>query len=174
MIDWILIFVANDTITAIQSGEFHQNSTWNGNVIPGNGSTVIIPKNVTVNITNESFGMINIQSLRIYGKLEIGPLNNNASPAFVFEHPTNIMVFSGGILEDLTHSHVWSISTNTIITIYNSGSFNLTQPITFMPTMNNSKNETFSSSFNGPYTITIDLQGKIAKYQCKKEKYCMR
>ena len=132
---------------------------------------VIIPKNVTVNITDESIGTINIQSLRVYGILEIGPLINSSSTAFLFEHPTNIMIFAGGILEDLTKNHLWSVSTNTIITIYNGGSFNFPQPITFISNLNNSKNETFNSSLNGPYTITVDLQGKLETYKCKKQKH---
>ena len=165
----VFIFVASDTIIAAQSGDFNLPSTWSGNVAPKDGSTVVIPNNVTVHITSEPHWIINIQSMRIYGKLQIGPFVSSPGATFAFQYPTNIMVFKGGVLQDLTSPHVWSVSTNTIITIYNGGSFIFSQPITLLANSNNST-RTFNSSIIGPYTIAIDLQGKIQSYSCKEEK----
>lgn len=163
------LFVANETITAIQSGDFYLSSTWNNTIMPRNGSTVIIPCNVTVYIGNQSSLTINIQSIRVFGILQIGSPTNSSLTTFTFQYPTNIMIFKGGILQDLTTTHVWTVTTNTIITIYNGSSFNSLQNLKLNSNFNNST-ETFNSSINGPYTITIDLQGKIQNYSCKKKR----
>jgi hypothetical protein len=120
--------------------------------MPRNDSTVIIPHNMTVYINSEPGLTINIRSVKVYG---------------TFQYPTNMMIFSGGVLQDLTSTHQWFVSSNTIITIYNDGSFISSQPTKLISNFNNST-ETFNSSISGPYTITIDLQGKIQNYSCKR------
>lgn len=142
-------------------------STWGGSVVPGDGSTVIIPSNITLYISDQSSLMVNILSLRIYGKLQIGSPNNSPLTTFTFQYPINIMIFNGGILEDLTSTHLWFVSSNTIITIYNGSSFISSQSTTLIYSSNNSST-TLNSPIYGPYTITIDLQGIIQSYSCKK------
>jgi hypothetical protein len=163
----VFVFEADDTITAAQSGDFYSSSTWDGSILPRNGSTVIIPHNVTVYIRSPMGLTINILSMRVHGTLQIGSPINSSLTTFTFQYPTNVMIFSGGVLQDLTSTHRWFVSSNTIITIYNDGSFTSSQPTTLISNFNNST-ETFNSSINGPYTITIDLQGKIQNYSCKR------
>jgi len=164
--DKVSLFIADETITANQSGDFYLSSTWNNNIMPKNGSTVIIPSNVTVYIGSQSSLTINIQSIRVFGRLQIGSPINSSLTTFTFQYPINIMIFKGGMLQDLTSTHVWFVTTNTIITIYNGSSFNSSQNLKLVSNFNNST-ETFNSSINGPYTITIDLQEKIQNYSCK-------
>ncbi|CAF3132793.1 unnamed protein product [Rotaria socialis] len=131
--------------------------------MPTNGSTVIIPHNVTVSISSQTGLTINIISMRVYGTLQIGSSINSSLTTFTFQYPVNIMIFKGGVLRDLTQNHRWFVLSNTIITIYNGGSFISSQPTTLISNTNNST-ATFNSSISGPYTITVDLQGKIQKY----------
>jgi hypothetical protein len=135
--------------------------------MPRNDSTVIIPHNMTVYINSEPGLTINIRSVKVYGTLQIGSPTNSSSTTFTFQYPTNMMIFSGGVLQDLTSTHQWFVSSNTIITIYNDGSFISSQPTKLISNFNNST-ETFNSSISGPYTITINLQGKIQNYSCKR------
>ncbi len=125
--------------------------------------TVIVPYNVTVYIPSETGLIINIQSLRIYGTLQIG---SGTNLTFTFKYSTNIMIFSGGRLEDLSLSHQWFVSLNTIFTIYKNGSFISSERIQLISISTNTT-EIFNSLINGPYTITIDLQGIIKNYSCK-------
>ena len=76
------------------------------------------------------------------------------------------MVFNGGILEDLTSNHTWFVLPNTIITIYKNASFNSAQSTRIVSNSNNSY-QSSSSIINGPFTITVDLQGIIQSYSCK-------
>ncbi|CAF4203673.1 unnamed protein product [Rotaria magnacalcarata] len=129
--------------------------------------TVIIPHNVTVYISSQTGLTINILSMRVYGTLQIGSSINSSLTTFTFQYPVNMMIFKGGVLQDLTLHHRWSVSSNTIITIYYGGSFISSQPTTLISNTNNST-ATFNSSISGPYTITVDLQGKIQNYSCKR------
>ena len=161
VLQWGSIFEANDTITAIQSGDFNSLSTWEGGVVPGNGSNVIIPKNVTVYISDQVDFMAQLLAVRVYGRFQIG-----SWATFTFSYPMNIMIFKGGILEDFTASHRWFVSSNSIITIYNGGSFISSQVTTIVSSLNNSTGVLNSTTY-GPYTMTVDLQGAIQSYSCK-------
>ncbi|CAF1206936.1 unnamed protein product, partial [Didymodactylos carnosus] len=156
---WYIILPSS----AVQSGDFNSLTTWGRSVVPEIGSTVIIPDGVTVYISDQPGLAINISSLRVYGRLQIGSSNNTSSTTFTFQYPINIMIFNKGVLQDLTSTHRWFVLSNTIITIYIGGSFISSQSTTLVYSHNNST-LTLNSIIYGSYTITIDLRGKIQTY----------
>ncbi|CAF4241286.1 unnamed protein product, partial [Rotaria sp. Silwood2] len=154
----------SNIIIANQSGDFNSINTWSNNIRPQNNSTVIIPSNITVYISNESYLNVNIQSFKIYGKLQIGSPNISfLTTSFKFSYSINIMIFNGGLLEDLTSNHTWFILSNSIITIYRNASFYSSQSTKIISTSTNST-LILSSTIYGPYTLTVDLQGTIQNY----------
>ncbi|CAF1167277.1 unnamed protein product [Rotaria sordida] len=167
---FFLLFVSTATqllpnssiVTANQSGDFNSLNTWTNNIRPQDNSTVIIPANITVYISDESYLNMNIQSLRIYGKLQIGSPNiSSLTSSFRFSYSINIMIFDGGLLEDLTSNHTWFILPNSIISIYRNASFYSLQSTKII---SNNSNQILNSTINGPYTLTVDLQGRIQNY----------
>ncbi len=100
---------------------------------------MIIPSGITVYISDESYVNISIQSIKVYGKLQIGSPNvSSLKSSFKFSYPINLMIFNGGILEDLTSNHTWSVLPNTIITIYKNASFYSSQSTKIVCDLSNS------------------------------------
>ena len=73
------------------------------------------------------------------------------------------MIFSGAILEDLTSTHLWSLSPNSILSLYPNASFRSTQP-TRISSIRTGQNVILNATINGPFTLTVDLQGRIETY----------
>ena len=113
-------------------------------------------------INDETNLNVNVQSIRIHGKLQIG----SSKISFRFSNRINLMVFDGGMLEVLTSNHTWFVLPNSIITIYKNALLNSAQSTKFVSNSNSSY-QALSSTINGPFTITVDLQGVIQNYSGK-------
>ncbi|CAF4414581.1 unnamed protein product [Rotaria socialis] len=163
----LLTEIKSLTIIANQSGDFNCLNTWSNNIQTGNDSTVIIPSDISVYISNESHLNMSIQSLKIYGNLQIGsPYSSNSIKSFKFSYPINIMVFNGGLLEELTSNLTWFLLSNSIITIYPNTSFYSSQ-LTKIVSNSNDSNQILSNNIQSPFTVTVDRQGTIENYSCK-------
>ncbi|CAF3699073.1 unnamed protein product [Rotaria socialis] len=163
----LLTEIKSLTIIANQSGDFNCLNTWSNNIQTGNDSTVIIPSDISVYISNESHLNMSIQSLKIYGNLQIGsPYSSNSIKSFKFSYPINIMVFNGGLLEELTSNLSWFLLSNSIITIYPNTSFYSSQ-LTKIVSNSNDSNQILSNNIQSPFTVTVDRQGTIENYSCK-------
>lgn len=147
-------------ITAVQSGNWNSNDTWNGGLPLQTNTTVIIPRNIVVTLDGSNSLNVNLLSIQVHGQFRIG---SPSIDSFRFSFLANLMIFSGAILEDLTSTHLWSLSPNSILSLYPNASFRSTQPTRIISILTR-QNTTLNATINGPFTLTIDLQGWVETY----------
>jgi hypothetical protein len=152
--------IEGQIITAVQSGAWNSHATWQDGRLPETNATMVIPKDIVVSLNDFTCLNVSLLSIQVHGHFRIGSLSVES---FRSRFLVNLMIFSGAILEDLTVNHSWSLSANSIISIYPNATFRSKQS-TRIFSLATSQSTLLRSSINGPFTLTIDLQGRIETY----------
>lgn len=127
--------LANERITAVQTGNWGNTSTWDLRRLPLNGNVVIIPAGITVTITDIQSFSTDAFDIHIYGTLRLanGKLNIPST--------STVIVYTGGTL-------VGSGSPSETIRIGNVQQYQGTEPAIIGPSM-------ASSTTNGFVNISV-------------------
>ncbi|CAF4738192.1 unnamed protein product, partial [Rotaria sp. Silwood2] len=154
------------TFLPYQSGDFGQNATWLGGLLPtldrcsptDGGCVLIIPAGFKVT-RHHNQSTINAVDVHIYGFFEI-----SSSESYTFHYSMTFHIYNGGIFQDSTQNG-FRFHINTSIIVYTGGTFIIRSTNAIYSYKE--KNATISSlKFNktnitGPYKISIDINGNI-------------
>ncbi len=157
--------VSSGIYIAAQSGAFNVSTTWSGGLIPSGECSIVIPSGITVTFTGEILD-INVQTLTVAGTFAIA---SSASVGFTFKFAINIIVQAGGIFQDQTTAHQLFFLAGSLCTFYPGTLFFGSSTVVFtyqtLPATGSlGANYTFGSSFSGPFTFGILLDGSIQTF----------
>ena len=155
-IDGLLATLSSGQIsTAVRSLNWNLNETWSEDLLPGTNATVIIPRNVTVSLNDVSTFNVNLLSIQVSGYLKIGSPSIRIFGEFddLFGRDSRRFDFQSCLIS----------SPNSIISIYPNASFHSTQSTQIVSIVTR-QNTALHLNINGPFTLTIDLQGRMETY----------
>jgi len=150
---------------AVNSGEFNNPSTWSDGVVPYGRISIVISAGITVTISNAAMSLA-VARWDLFGSLAVG---SSANASFVFEQSTNLVVHSGGSLQDRTSAKSIFCRTGTQLTFHPGGSFTgsntVIRTFTALPALANvGVNFTLGSSISGPFTCGIISSTQVQSF----------
>ena len=150
---------------AVNSGEFNNPSTWSDGVVPYGRISIVISAGITVTISNAAMSLA-VARWDLFGSLAVG---SSANASFVFEQSTNLVVHSGGSLQDRTSAKSIFCRTGTQLTFHPGGSFTgsntIIRTFTALPALANvGVNFTLGSSISGPFTCGIISSTQVQSF----------
>ena len=150
---------------AVRTGSFHERSTWRNGFVPSGSCDVVIPAGINVTFTG---GVLNtsIPTLTIGGRFIVV---STGSIGFTFVYTINILVLTGGFLEDQTDNNLFYCRPDTVFTFLPSAAFIgiSTQVYIYTgsdPSTSLGASFTFDWSVVGPYTFGILVNGTILNF----------
>jgi hypothetical protein len=147
------------TFVAIQNGDFYDPATWLGGVVPFAQCSILISAGITVTIARPIL-TFPLKKFDIYGDLKCG----GGHPSFQFNYATNIVVHSGGVVEDLTSTKHFLLPGNSIITSYSGGSCGSAGTVIQTYSSAGLGNSITINSPSGPFTCGILPSGSVLSF----------
>jgi len=150
--------------TAIRSGDFNDQNTWENGQIPSGLCSIIISAGKTVTFSNAEFD-IEVPRIRIYGTLIF-----SSTTTITFKVIINIIVEIDGLLLDQTSEHKWYLLSGSLCTFYSDLTL-IDSNTTIYQYTSVSGNVTVGGSYSlthskpGPFTFGILPGGEIEAFE---------
>ncbi|CAM4833497.1 unnamed protein product [Rotaria magnacalcarata] len=144
---------------AIKSGAFNDPTIWADGIVPYGNCSVAITAGFTVTLPRPAME-IRMRQCDVYGALALG----SGSSTFTFNFPSNIMVRSGGMIEDQTSNKNFLFPSNSIMTILSGGRFAAAGTILQTYNSNGPGTSVTLRSASGPFTCGMLPDGSVQSY----------
>lgn len=133
---------------------------WADGIVPYGRCSVVIPAGITVTLAR-SILEIRMIKCDIYGALALG----SGSSTFTFNYSPNIIVRSGGLIQDFTSNRRLRLPESSLITILSGGGFSAAGTVIQKYSSGVEGDSITVSSASGPFTCGILSGGAIRSYQ---------
>lgn len=149
---------SSSIFVAIRSGAFNDPLTWADGIVPYGDASVVVSAGVTLTLARSELP-VKVTKFDVFGSLALG----SGSATFKFLFATNLLIRSGGTLQDLTGEKRLLVPAGSLVTILPGGS--VSSSVTVL--------QTFSASgvgasvvlpSSGPFTGGVLASGEILSY----------